>query len=268
MVAVAMLTGELHAFDDTCPHAGCSLAEGELDGRTVVCPCHMATFDVTTGEVVDGPAPSGVTTWSVAVTDGALVLSEPQSTERDENFQAGSAVGDPPAAARPDMDMDITVLVELEHDTMRRQFAAIDALTDAEELGEAWANLADLLEIHASGEESLLYPKLAKTAAEGAEEAEHAVRDHNHIRDSLRAVHQHAVGSETWWQALRTAREVNEEHLQEEERDALPSFRASTAQERREELGRQWVRFHEQHQHARGLSGDDVDPQDVVTSGS
>jgi nitrite reductase/ring-hydroxylating ferredoxin subunit len=265
MVAVAMLAGELHAFDDTCPHAGCSLAEGELDGHTVVCPCHMATFDVTTGEVADGPAPYGVTTWAVAVADGTIVLSGPQSTERDGNAQAGSAVGDPPAAARP--DMDITVLVEVEHDAMRHQFAAIDALTDAEELTEAWANLAKLLEIHASGEESLLYPKLAETADEGAEEAEHAVRDHNHIRDSLRAVHQHAVGSEEWWWALRTAREINEEHLQEEERDALPSFRASTAQERREELGRQWVRFHEQHRHARGLSGDDVDPQDVVTSG-
>jgi nitrite reductase/ring-hydroxylating ferredoxin subunit len=42
-VAVAMLEGELHGFDDTCTHAGCSLAEGELDGHTVVCPCHMAT---------------------------------------------------------------------------------------------------------------------------------------------------------------------------------------------------------------------------------
>ena len=78
VVAVAMLDGTLHAFDDTCPHAGCSLAEGELDGRTIVCPCHMATFDVTTGAVVDGPAPSGVATWSVTVADGALVLGEPQ----------------------------------------------------------------------------------------------------------------------------------------------------------------------------------------------
>jgi phenylpropionate dioxygenase-like ring-hydroxylating dioxygenase large terminal subunit len=78
-----MLAGELHASDDTCPHAGCSLAEGELDGQTVVCPCHMATFDVTTGEVVDGPAPSGVATRSVVVADGALVLREPRSPERE-----------------------------------------------------------------------------------------------------------------------------------------------------------------------------------------
>ncbi|RZU31771.1 Rieske 2Fe-2S domain-containing protein [Blastococcus saxobsidens] len=262
VVAVAMLAGELHAFDDTCPHAGCSLTEGELEGHTVVCPCHMATFDVTTGEIVEGPAPSGIATWSVAVADGALVLSEPQRAERDGNAQAGPADGAPPAAAQP--DMDITALVELEHEAMRRQFEAIDALTNAEQLTEAWARLAELLEVHASGEESMLYPKLARAADEGTEEARHAVREHNEIRGSVRAVQQHAAGSEDWWQALRAAREVNEEHLQEEERDALPLFRENTDRARREQLGREWVAFQEQHQHGRGLSGGDVDPDDVA----
>ncbi len=107
-------------------------------------------------------------------------------------------------------------------------------------------------------------PSAARTADEGAEEAQQAVRDHNEIRDSVRAVQQHAAGSEDWWQALRTARQVNEEHLHEEERDALPLFRESTDQARREQLGRGWVAFHEQHQHAQGLSGEDVDPDDVV----
>jgi len=41
-VAVTVLDGQVHAFDDTCPHAGCSLAEGELEDDSVVCPCHFA----------------------------------------------------------------------------------------------------------------------------------------------------------------------------------------------------------------------------------
>ena len=263
-VTVAMLAGELHAFGDTCPHAGCSLAEGELDGQNVVCPCHMATFDVTTGEVVDGPAESGIPTWSVTVTAGALVLSEPRRPEHDGNDPGAPEGGEPSAAEGP--DMDITVLVQLEHDAIRSQFEALAALTDARELAQAWTTLAELLEIHASGEEQLLYPKLARTADEGVEEAVHAVREHNEIRDSVRAVDRHHVGSDTWWRALATAREVNEEHLQEEERDALPLFRTSTDRGRREELGSEWVSFHEQHQQARGLSGEDVDPEDVIPS--
>ena len=261
-VAVAMVGGEWHGFDDTCTHAGCSLAEGELDGNTVVCPCHMATFDVTTGAVVDGPAQSGLTTWVVTVADGALVLGEPRSPEPAPEAPGASAAGATMESARP--DVDITVLVEREHGAIRRQFEAIESLTDTEELTEAWTALTELLEIHASGEESLLYPRLARAADDGAQEAEHAVRDHNEIRDTIRAVQERAVGTDNWWRALRRAREVNEEHLQDEERDALPLFRQNTDKARREDLGRDWVDFHEKHQHAQGLDGDDVDPHGVV----
>ena len=44
------------AFDDTCTHEECSLAEGELDGSVVICPCHGSEFDVRTGDVVTPPA--------------------------------------------------------------------------------------------------------------------------------------------------------------------------------------------------------------------
>jgi cytochrome P450/nitrite reductase/ring-hydroxylating ferredoxin subunit len=44
------------AFDDTCTHEECSLAEGELDGAVVICPCHGSEFDVRTGDVVTPPA--------------------------------------------------------------------------------------------------------------------------------------------------------------------------------------------------------------------
>ncbi|MGY2067022.1 Rieske 2Fe-2S domain-containing protein [Blastococcus sp. SYSU DS0619] len=261
VVAVAMLAGELRAFDDTCPHAGCSLAEGELDGQNVICPCHQATFDVRTGDVVEGPAPSGVAVWSVAVADGAVVVSQPSSSERNGDVPAGRGEEHPSVGP----DLDITVLVELEHDAMRSQFEAIDALTDADELSKAWAVLAELLEVHASGEEAVLYPELARAADEGVEEARHAVREHNELRDSVAAVQQHEAGSKDWWEALRHARQVNEEHLDEEERDALPLFRESTERAHREKAGREWIAFHEQHQHARGLSGEHVDPEDVAS---
>jgi cytochrome P450/nitrite reductase/ring-hydroxylating ferredoxin subunit len=44
------------AFDDTCTHEECSLAEGDLDGEVVICPCHGSEFDVRTGDVVTPPA--------------------------------------------------------------------------------------------------------------------------------------------------------------------------------------------------------------------
>lgn len=56
-IAVASVNGTLYAFDNTCTHLHCSLAEGELDGKVVTCPCHGSQFDVTTGAVLRGPGP-------------------------------------------------------------------------------------------------------------------------------------------------------------------------------------------------------------------
>jgi nitrite reductase/ring-hydroxylating ferredoxin subunit len=72
-VSVANSSGRLYAFDDTCTHMGCSLAKGELDGTTVTCPCHGSQFDVTSGNVVRGPAQRPVRSRAIEVDRGALL---------------------------------------------------------------------------------------------------------------------------------------------------------------------------------------------------
>jgi nitrite reductase/ring-hydroxylating ferredoxin subunit len=74
-VTLTRIDGRLHAFDDTCTHAGCSLADGEIDGRVVTCPCHGSRFDVTSGAVLRGPARRPVRTHVVS-TVGEDVLVE------------------------------------------------------------------------------------------------------------------------------------------------------------------------------------------------
>jgi 3-phenylpropionate/trans-cinnamate dioxygenase ferredoxin component len=68
-VAVANVDGTLYAFGDACTHAQCSLAEGELEGTTVTCPCHGSQFDVTSGAVQHPPATEPVPSFPVR-TDG------------------------------------------------------------------------------------------------------------------------------------------------------------------------------------------------------
>jgi nitrite reductase/ring-hydroxylating ferredoxin subunit len=74
-VNVANASGHLYAFDDTCTHAGCSLANGELKGTTVTCACHGSQFDVTSGAVVRGPAQMPVRSHAVQV-EGEELLAE------------------------------------------------------------------------------------------------------------------------------------------------------------------------------------------------
>ena len=52
-VLVVNLDSVPYAIDDTCNHAGDSLARGELSGCNIVCPAHGYLFDVRTGHLVE-----------------------------------------------------------------------------------------------------------------------------------------------------------------------------------------------------------------------
>ena len=161
-------------------------------------------------------------------------------------------------------DLDIVTQILSEHDAFRRDFAALEALTDSAELARAWSDLADRLEVHASGEETVFYPAMLHRVDDSEDDTEHAVKDHNKIRDAAHAVAEHEVGSEQWWAAVRAAREENDDHLGEEEADVLPAFRREVGEDKRAELAREWMAFRDEHFGARGLSGRDKDPEQYV----
>jgi 3-phenylpropionate/trans-cinnamate dioxygenase ferredoxin subunit len=64
-LALATAEGRLYAFDDACPHQGCSLARGDVRGRVVRCFCHGGRFDLDTGEVLGGPPRRPLVTYRV-----------------------------------------------------------------------------------------------------------------------------------------------------------------------------------------------------------
>ena len=71
------------AFQDTCTHQECSLADGELDGGVIVCPCHASEFDLRTGDVLCPPALEPLPIFEARVEAGELQVR----------------LGPPPAAA-------------------------------------------------------------------------------------------------------------------------------------------------------------------------
>jgi 3-phenylpropionate/trans-cinnamate dioxygenase ferredoxin component len=73
-VAVANVGGTLHAFNNICTHMQCLLTEGDLDDTIVTCACHGSQFDVTTGDVMNGPATEPVDTYEVATDEGDLKI--------------------------------------------------------------------------------------------------------------------------------------------------------------------------------------------------
>jgi p-cumate 2,3-dioxygenase ferredoxin subunit len=49
-LAVYRLGDEYFVSDDVCTHGEASLAEGDIEDGTIVCPYHEESFDIRTGE--------------------------------------------------------------------------------------------------------------------------------------------------------------------------------------------------------------------------
>jgi hypothetical protein len=167
---------------------------------------------------------------------------------------------------------DITDLILIEHEEFRVRFMNLWVMRGEDFVyarAVAWRVLADLLEVHASAEEKILYPVLLKRGGDEAPaETLDAVGDHNEIRDAIKVAARVPSGSDFWWAAVQSCRKANDEHLAEEESDVIPDFRQHTDTNLRRELGARWLEYHTEHRAARGISIDDVDPTAFVSANS
>ena len=69
--------GELYATSDTCTHEEWSLGEdSEVEGCEVICPLHMARFDLRTGKPLCLPAITPLKTYEVRVEDDTIFVIE------------------------------------------------------------------------------------------------------------------------------------------------------------------------------------------------
>jgi apoptosis-inducing factor 3 len=66
--------GKVYAIGNKCTHYECALNEGAHMGRVVVCKCHDARFDITTGKVLAAPALNDLPTYPVRVESGDIML--------------------------------------------------------------------------------------------------------------------------------------------------------------------------------------------------
>jgi len=75
-VALFNVEGTVHAIENSCLHAGGSLA-GRLCGRIVACRAHGWRYDVTTGALVAAPS-RAVAKFPVKVADGRVLVAVTQ----------------------------------------------------------------------------------------------------------------------------------------------------------------------------------------------
>lgn len=59
-------------FSAICTHMGCTVQPA---GRQLHCPCHGSVFNATTGQVIQGPAPTPLPKVAVTVKNGEVVTT-------------------------------------------------------------------------------------------------------------------------------------------------------------------------------------------------
>ena len=113
--------------------------------------------------------------------------------------------------------------------------------------------------------EKIFYPQLLQRGVDDpVGETLDAVGDHNDIRDGVRAADAAVVGTDQWWAAVGRAREANDDHMAEEEREGLSDFRRHAPLGLREALAQQYSEFMTTHPTTKGLLIADRDPQTYV----
>ncbi|HEX2902488.1 MAG TPA: hemerythrin domain-containing protein [Jatrophihabitans sp.] len=165
---------------------------------------------------------------------------------------------------------DIVDLIYADHDFFRRYFFLLDQASTVEEQTAIWEPLATRLDTHAQAEEEIFYPALLKRGKQGdpEDETEDAIDDHNKIKDAVRQARRHEVGTDEWQAAVQDARKENGEHLDEEEREALPDFLKSASAQLRHDLAMQWLKFYYRHQAGRGVEDSDKDAEEYIEKNS
>jgi NAD(P)H-dependent nitrite reductase small subunit len=75
-LALFNVEGRFFAIDNTCPHRGGPLGDGDLEGTVVMCPWHAWRWDVTSGANVNNPAVR-IACFPVTVDNGEVFVELP-----------------------------------------------------------------------------------------------------------------------------------------------------------------------------------------------
>lgn len=73
-ILMVNLDGNFYALSNLCTHSRCYLHNGKLKGHVIVCPCHAAQFDVTTGAVLAPPAKEPLPTYPVKIEGNSIYV--------------------------------------------------------------------------------------------------------------------------------------------------------------------------------------------------
>ena len=91
-ILLIQLADTLVAVQSKCPHAGAPLEQGAICNNRLVCPWHMGTFALPTGDLLEPPPLKGLDTYSVRVEDQDIIVNtDPKTYDLPKEREASNA---------------------------------------------------------------------------------------------------------------------------------------------------------------------------------
>ena len=73
-IALVLMDNDIYAINDICTHEYACLSDGYIEDDRIVCPLHLAEFDIRTGAVVEEPAETDLQTYAVVVVEDKVYV--------------------------------------------------------------------------------------------------------------------------------------------------------------------------------------------------
>ncbi|MFK7966293.1 MAG: Rieske (2Fe-2S) protein [Burkholderiaceae bacterium] len=74
-IALIKTEAGVFAVSNTCTHAEANLSDGFVMENWIECPLHQARYDLSTGELLDGPFCPSLPTYEIEQADGRSYIS-------------------------------------------------------------------------------------------------------------------------------------------------------------------------------------------------
>jgi len=137
--------------------------------------------------------------------------------------------------------LDVVEIIIMEHrlvDALYERFQS--ERSDKERQGCAH-NIIKLLSIHSVCEEAALYPWMKKNLPEGEKLVNHAIKEHQEIKDDLYALDSSSLGDAGYEAKLARVMKDTQHHVEEEESDLLPTIKRKASKEELDYITQQFI---------------------------
>lgn len=131
---------------------------------------------------------------------------------------------------------NVIELLKKDHRTVEELFKKIEKTEVARERKTLFAQLATEVEVHASAEETALYPKVEKMK-ELEELALEAYEEHNEVREIISRIEELSPEEAEWMETVEELKENIEHHVKEEESEMFPKMGKLLTQEQLIRMG-------------------------------